>query len=148
MAFWSASVNNSCHARNAVVTAPEMQDALDDLNRTLSVTGMPEIKIGIGINTGIMTVGDMGSVVSKMFTVTVDAINLDSRLERIAKQYGVGIIVSEATCRAVDDVIFRELDQVQVKGNEQPVTIFEPVGYKGRLSEQLLTELDPWNQQL
>ncbi|OGB23031.1 MAG: guanylate cyclase [Burkholderiales bacterium RIFCSPLOWO2_02_FULL_57_36] len=148
MAFWGAPVSDSGHARNAVVTALEMLQALVELNRNLITKGMPEIKIGIGINTGSMTVGDMGSVVRKAYTVMGDAVNLGSRLESITKQYGVGIIVGEATRRAVDDILFKELDLVQVVGKEEPVAIFEPLGRKGQLSEDALEELDLWNQLL
>lgn len=148
MAFWGAPVNDSDHARNAIITALEMQNALEDLNRTLVARGIREMKIGIGINTGTMTVGDMGSVVRKAYTVMGDAVNLGSRLESITKQYGVGIIVGEATRHAVSDIQFRELDLVQVMGKDKPVAIFEPIGIDGQLTGPVLQELDLWNKML
>jgi adenylate cyclase len=148
MAFWGAPVGDTDHARNAVITALEMQNALDELNRTLNARGMPEMKIGVGINTGIMTVGDMGSVVRKAYAVMGDAVSLGSRLESITKQYGVGIIVGAATRHEVNDIVFRELDLVQVKGKEEPVAIFEPLGFEGQLSAQVLEALDLWNRVL
>lgn len=74
-----------------------MQQALTELNVTLRERGLPDIKIGVGVNTGVMTVGDMGSVVRKAYTVMGDAVNLGARLEGITKQYGVGIMVGEET---------------------------------------------------
>ncbi len=148
MAFWGAPVSDSDHARNAIITALEMQNALEDLNRTLAARGIQEMKIGIGINTGTMTVGDMGSVVRKAYTVMGDAVNLGSRLESITKQYGVGIIVGEATRHAVSDIQFRELDLVQVVGKDKPVAIFEPVGIDGQLTGPVVQELELWNKML
>ena len=148
MAFWGAPVDDPEHARRAVAAALDMQQALAELNRTLLGRGEPEMTIGIGINTGCMTVGDMGSVVRKAYTVMGDAVNLGSRLESITKQYGVGIIVGAATRSAVSDVVFRELDRVQVKGKEDPVAIFEPLGVEGQLAPEVLSELARWHQAL
>lgn len=148
MAFRGAPVSDNDHARNAVVTALAMQNALNELNRTLMTRGMPEMKSGIGINTGSMTVGDMGSVVRKAYTVMGDAVNLGSRLESITKQYGVGITVGQSTRHAINDIVFRKLDLVQVKGKEEPIAMFEPLGIEGHLSAQAREELDQWNQLL
>lgn len=148
MAFWGAPVADADHARNAVLTALEMQQALVDLNKTLSAKGAPEIKIGVGVNTGLMTVGDMGSSIRKAYTVMGDAVNLGSRLEGITKQYGVGIMVGEETRKAIKDIVFRELDLVQVKGKEEPVAIYEPLGIDGQLDQACLDELDRWHRAL
>ncbi|MDB5762618.1 MAG: adenylate/guanylate cyclase with Chase sensor [Herminiimonas sp.] len=148
MAFWGAPVDDPEHARHAIVTALEMQQALRDLNRTLVARGSPAMEIGIGINTGTMTVGDMGSVVRKAYTVMGDAVNLGSRLESITKQYGVGIIVGATTRNEATDMLFREIDLVQVKGKEEPVAIYEPLGFEGELSEEMLDELERWHQAL
>jgi adenylate cyclase len=148
MAFWGAPVSDPNHARNAVVAALEMRHALDEFNRSLMAKGAPEIRIGIGINTGNMTVGDMGSLVRKAYTVMGDAVNLGSRLESITKHYGVTVIVGSATRHAIDDMCFRELDLVQVKGKEEPVAIFEPLGFTGQVAPQTLEELEQWNRAL
>ena len=149
MAFWGAPVDDPQHAKNAVVTALEMQKALVELNKDLVAKGWPELKIGVGANTGPMTVGDMGSPVRQSYTVMGDAVNLGSRLEGITKQYGVGIIVGEGTRDLVKkDFVFRELDLVKVKGKDKPVGIFEPLGLEGEVPQELLDENRLWNQAL
>lgn len=149
MAFWGAPVEDRNHARHAVETAIEMQVALIELNKNLLAKGWPDLKIGVGINTGTMTVGDMGSPVRKAYTVMGDAVNLGSRLEGITKEYGVGIIVGEGTRELVKkEVVFRELDRVRVKGKDEPVGIYEPMGLEGTVDKQVLEELKLWNQTL
>ncbi|GAB2182001.1 adenylate/guanylate cyclase domain-containing protein [Denitratisoma sp. agr-D3] len=149
MAFWGAPMEDPQHAKRAVATALAMQQALVDLNRHLVARGWPELKIGVGINTGVMTVGDMGSPVRKAYTVMGDAVNLGSRLEGITKQYGVGIIVGETTRQLLLDIaVFRELDRVRVKGKEEPVGIYEPLGFQGQVAAAELEELACWAQAL
>ncbi len=145
MAFWGAPVSDAEHARHAVAAALRMNATLDELNRSLTARGWPELKIGIGLNTGTMTVGDMGSPVRKAYTVMGDAVNLASRLESLTKQYGVGILVGEATRRAVRDVVFREIDRVRVKGKDDPVSIYEPLAFESDFDRGLMEELKLWN---
>jgi len=149
MAFWGAPVEDAEHAKRAVITALDMQAALVGLNQDLAAKGWPELKIGVGVNTGTMTVGDMGSPVRKAYTVMGDAVNLGSRLEGITKQYGVGIIVGEGTRDLVKkDFVFRELDLVKVKGKDKPVGIFEPLGLEGQVAKPLLDANKLWHQAL
>ena len=149
MAFWGAPVDDPEHAKNAVRTGLEMHVALDELNKGLLARGWPELKIGVGVNTGTMTVGDMGSPVRQSYTVMGDAVNLGSRLEGITKQYGVGMIAGESTRELLKkEFVFRELDRVRVKGKEDPVAIYEPVGEEGQVSREDLEEIKLWNQAL
>lgn len=149
MAFWGAPVGDPDHARNAVLTALEMQQAMPALNQRLTAKGWPELKIGIGVNTGQMTVGDMGSPVRQSYTVMGDAVNLGSRLEGITKQYGVGIIVGEETREPLKSTfVFRELDRVRVKGKAEPIGIYEPLGLEGQVDKEMGAELKLWNQAL
>ena len=149
MAFWGAPVADAEHAARAVTTALEMQQRLLTLNQDLAAKGWPELKIVVGLNTGPMTVGDMGSPVRKAYTVMGDAVNLGSRLESITKQYGVGIIVGEGTWELTRDrYAFRELDRVRVKGKAEPVAIYEPLGVAGTLSETASADLAAWEQAL
>ena len=149
MAFWGAPVDDPEHARHAVLTALEMQAELVKLNPRLVARGWPELKIGVGVNTGPMTVGDMGSRVRKAYTVMGDAVNLASRLEGITKQYGVGIIVGERTREMLGkEIVFRELDRVRVKGKDEPVAIYEPIGLEGQVGKERHDELKLWSQAL
>jgi adenylate cyclase len=149
MAFWGAPVDDPEHAKNAVRTGLEMHVALQELNKNLVARGWPELKIGVGVNTGPMTVGDMGSPVRQSYTVMGDAVNLGSRLEGITKQYGVGFIVGESTRELLKkEFVFRELDRVRVKGKEDPVGIYEPVGEDGKVTREDLDEIKLWNQAL
>jgi adenylate cyclase len=149
MAFWGAPVADPEHAQHAVITALEMQKALKELNQRLVAKGWPELKIGVGVNTGLMTVGDMGSPVRKAYTVMGDAVNLGSRLEGITKQYGVGIIVGDGTREKLGKgFVLRELDRVRVKGKHEPVGIYEPLGVAGQLEKEVLDQLKLWEQAL
>lgn len=148
MAFWGAPVEDPEHARRAVVAALGMQEALDGVNRAFAARGWPQLRIGVGVNTGQMTVGDMGSAVRKSYTVMGDAVNLGSRLEGLTKKYGVGILVGEDTRKTVRDIVFREVDRVRVKGKEEPVAIFEPIGPEASVGKAQHEELKLWHQAL
>jgi adenylate cyclase len=132
-----------------VLAALEMQARLPALNAALAAKGWPTLKIGVGVNTGTMTVGDMGSPVRQSYTVMGDAVNLGSRLEGITKQYGVGIIVGEGTREKLGaEFVLRELDRVRVKGKAEPVGIYEPLGLAGQVDQETLEQLRRWNEAL
>ncbi len=137
MAFWNAPVDLPDHAARAVQTALEMQAALAQLNQEFAARGWPEVKIGIGVNSGRMSVGNMGSEFRMSYTVMGDAVNLGSRLEGITKQYGVGILATETTVGADPEHAFMKVDAVRVKGKETPVVIYEPLGLKSSLAESV-----------
>lgn len=128
MAFWNAPLDDARHATNAVRGAIGMQVAMADLSKELVASGYPELKMGVGINTGEACVGNMGSEIRLSYTVMGDSVNLASRLEGITKQYGISIIVGERTYELTkDDFIYRPVDSVRVKGKQQAVTIYEPI---------------------
>lgn len=141
MAFWGAPLPDPMHARNAMLAGIEMQSTLKALQPYFKGRGWPEIHAGVGINTGRVSVGNMGSEVRVAYTVMGDEVNLASRLEGITKQYGVGIIVGENTRNAVPDFIYRELDHVRVKGKDKPVAIYEPMGLSSEASKELHDEV-------
>ena len=103
MAFWGAPVAFADHARRAVATSLLMQASARRLNDEFIARGWPPLKIGIGLNTGLMHVGDMGSKIRRAYTVMGDAVNLGSRLEGITKVYGVGIAVGAASRAAAPE---------------------------------------------
>src|SRR6185436_17489996 len=140
MAFWGAPLPDSQHARNGVLAGLEMQRTLKDLQTYFRSKSWPEIRIGVGLNTGRMSVGNMGSKIRLAYTVMGDAVNLASRLEGITKEYGTDIIVGEDTKKAVPDVVFREIDRVRVKGKDTAVAIFEPLGVDGQVDKAKLEE--------
>ena len=117
-----------------------MLAALDHMNVQFAKKGWPEIRIGVGINTGQMSVGNMGSEFRRAYTVLGDAVNLGSRLEGITKQYGVSFIVSETTAGHAPEFFYRELDCVRVKGKAEPVTIYEPLGMKDQLPTKVIED--------
>jgi adenylate cyclase len=135
MAIWAAPVDLPDHAARACDVALRMQAALRDLNVHWKREGKPEIAIGIGINTGAMSVGNMGSAARFDYTVLGDQVNYGSRLEALTKEYGVGILVGEATATAAGPgFVFRELDLVRVKGRAAAAPVFELVGRAGEVT--------------
>ncbi len=141
MAFWGAPLADPDHARHALETAMAMSARLTLLREDFLKRGWPEIRVGVGLNTGVMNVGNMGSQYRVAYTVMGDAVNLGSRLEGLTKEYGAEIIVSEFTRAAVADYVYRELDRVRVKGRDEPVDIFEPLGVQDKLDGKIFEEL-------
>jgi adenylate cyclase len=148
MAFWGAPLHSKDHARDAVLAGMEMFRVLAELRREFEARGWPALRMGIGINTGRVSVGNMGSEVRVAYTVMGDAVNIASRLESLTKQYRVDFIVGEDTRRAVPGVVYRELDLVRVKGKDEPVAIYEPVGLEGEVSADVLEEIGLFHQAL
>ena len=128
MAFWGAPLNDPLHAERAVRAALQMVRQLDPLNDALQAQGLPTMGVGIGVNTGLVCVGDMGSDARRSYTVMGDPVNLASRIEALTRHYGVDVLVGEVTRQAAGDT-FRwvEVDRVRVKGKQQFVTLFTPL---------------------
>jgi adenylate cyclase len=148
MAFWGAPVDDAQHARNGVLAALDMQKERKVLNGKFAARGWPTIKIGVGVNSGSVRVGDMGSQVRRAYTAMGDAVNVASRLEGRTKYYGVGILVGERTRNAVKDVVFREIDRIKVKGKDEAVSIYEPLGLEAEVERKAHEELKLWHQTL
>jgi adenylate cyclase len=129
MAFWGSPYPQSDHAESACHCALEMSQALGKLNEKWKQEDRPPIAIGIGLNTGEVNVGNMGSEKRLAWTVMGDNVNLASRLEGITKQYQIQIVISESTYHDVaGKFVCRELDKIKVKGKNHPVTIYELLG--------------------
>jgi adenylate cyclase len=132
MAVWAAPVDVPDHAARACRVALRMQEALSMLNTKWKREGKPAIAIGIGLNTGVMAVGNMGTAQRFDYTVLGDQVNLGARLEGLTKEYGVDILVGEATMKAAgDQYVFREIDLVRVKGRATAAPVYELVGRSG-----------------
>jgi adenylate cyclase len=134
MAFWGAPYEDPGHAARACTAALSMMRRVHELQKKWESEGKPKLDIGIGLNSGVASVGNMGSALRYGYTALGDAVNLSSRLEGLNKDYGTHILANESTYAAARDAgfLFRELDSIRVKGKLQPVTIYELVG---RLSE-------------
>ncbi len=148
MAFWGAPVNDPGHSQHAVEAALAMLDMVVEMRPEINERNWPPIEVGIGINTGMMNVGDMGSEYRRAYTVIGDAVNLGSRLEGLTKYYGVRLIVSETTAAGLEGIELRCLDRVKVKGKNEPVTIFEPVGKSVAVSGERVSEIRDSNRAL
>jgi adenylate cyclase len=127
MAVYGAPVVEADHPALACRSALDMMRALDELQQKWRPLGLPAIGIGVGINTGPMIVGNMGSRTRFNYTVVGDAVNLSSRIESLNKNYGTSILISEYTYQRVKDEFrdVREVDSVKVRGREQPVRLYE-----------------------
>jgi adenylate cyclase len=148
MAFWGAPLQDENHARHALQAGCEMIKRLNELEGEFKKRGWPEIKVGVGINTGPMSVGNMGSEFRMAYTVLGDTVNLGARLEGLTKNYGVDIIVGESTKVAVPEYVYMKLDVVRVKGKNEPVIIYEPMALFAALSAAEELELDEYNKGL
>ncbi len=137
MAFWGAPYEQADHAARACTAAVEMSRRVDELRARWRAEGRPDINVGIGISTGRVVVGNMGSRRRFNYTVLGDAVNLASRLEGVNKEYSTRILVSESTYKPAADstglrpLFFRQLDWIRVKGKQQPVAIYELLGFAG-----------------
>jgi len=148
MAFWGAPLPDVEHARHALRAGLGMLARVEQINKEFAQRGWPPIQIGVGINTGSMSVGNMGSEFRIAYTVLGDAVNLGSRLEGLTKGYGVSLIVSEATREAVPEYAYREIDRVRVKGKDKPIAIYEPLGLRDQIDGKWKDELKLYREAL
>jgi adenylate cyclase len=145
MAFWGAPLEIKNHALLACECAFEMLNQLDQLNFNLRKNKLPTINIGIGLTSGEVNVGTMGSDIVRSYTVLGDNVNLAARLEAINKEYGTKIIISEPTYLAIKDhFICREIDKVRVKGKQIPVKIYELID-RNNFDAHLTVTLEEFN---
>ena len=130
MAFWGAPFEVDDHAVNGCNSALRMMQRVREMQQEWQAQGKPKLDIGIGLNSGVASVGNMGSALRYGYTALGDTVNLSSRLEGLNKDYGTHIIVNETTYTATREAnfMYRELDVILVKGKSQPVTIYELIG--------------------
>lgn len=135
MALFGVPVADPKQAHHGVQAALSMARQIKPINKQLESEGFSPIGVGIGVNTGPVVAGNMGSQTRLNYTVVGDGVNLASRLEGLTKFYGVAILVSESTRVECDEILFREIDSVRVKGKNEGIKIFEPI--------ELLSCVDP-----
>jgi adenylate cyclase len=144
MAFWGAPFEEEGHAIAGCHAALAMMARVRELQGQWKAEGKPPFDIGIGLNTGVASVGNMGSALRYGYTALGDAVNLSSRLEGLNKDYGTHILVNETTYLAAREsgLAFRELDLIRVKGKLQPVVLYELLGPAASLSEETKQRLE------
>ena len=142
MAFWNAPLDDEKHAQNGVEAAMAMINSLTHLNELFAAQDQPPVKIGIGLSTGYMNVGDMGSVYRKAYTVLGDAVNLGARIESLTKFYDVDLLVSEETMLSCPLITFRLIDTVQVVGKIEETRLYEPINFTNKLNTNQLNEIE------
>ena len=129
MALFGAPLDMADHARRSCRTALKMVAVLGELGKEWATQGRPQVRIGVGINSGVAAVGNMGSDRLFDYTAIGDNVNLASRLEGLNKYYGTNILLSQATVKSLDeDFILRQVDLVQVKGKAHSLEVFELLG--------------------
>jgi adenylate cyclase len=133
MAFWGAPFEEPGHPTQACHAALEMIARLKEMQSKWRAEGKPVLDIGVGLSTGVASVGNMGSALRYGYTALGDTVNLSARLEGLNKEYGTHILLSETTYAMVEDplLVFRELDLIRVKGKLQPITLYELLGARG-----------------
>ncbi|MGZ6014429.1 MAG: CHASE2 domain-containing protein [Phenylobacterium sp.] len=151
MAVWGAPVQVEDAEKKAVETALDCQEALVAFNREVVGDYLPSGKLGtrIGISSGFAVAGNMGSAQRLNYTVTGDMVNLSARLEGANKEYGTHIMISELTAeRLGDGYVLRRLDRLVVKGKTEPITVYEVVGRRGEVADEVLARLAKFDEGL
>lgn len=149
MAIYGAPLEQPDHPSKACHSALDMMEGLKELNEKWIHEGKKPLDIGIGINTGPMMVGNMGSAQRFDYTVMGDSVNLGSRLEGANKSYKTNILISESTYeRVMDAFVCMELDSVRVKGKTLPVSIYQLVGEKSYVSSEYMAAIDYFHKGL
>ena len=148
MAFWGAPLEDLKHRENSIKAALLMLEKVEELRPIFIERGYPEVAIGIGVNSGMMNVGDMGSIYRRSYTVLGDAVNLSSRLEGLTKFYGIKLLVGEAATQGLDGFLFRHIDRVKVKGKIKAVDCYEPICELNKADDELTQRVSDYHKAL
>ncbi|MEQ9071728.1 MAG: adenylate/guanylate cyclase domain-containing protein, partial [Gimesia chilikensis] len=146
MAFWGAPLDDPDHRSNAILAALEMLQKVENLKAEFKEKGFPECNVGVGVNSGIMNVGDMGSTYRRSYTVLGDAVNLGSRLEGLTKEYGVKLLIGEETAKGLEGFLLRHIDKVKVKGKDKAIDCYEPMCQLSEASDELKETVERYHQ--
>lgn len=148
VAFWGAPIQDEEHAYHAINCSLSIVKQLPEINATMRENNLPAVNIGVGLATGLMNVGDMGSAFRRSYTVIGDTVNLASRLQDLTKFYQITILVSDGTRIGQDQFVWRTVDKITVKGRKTGLTIYQPLGKVDELSEELRIELEEYHKAL
>lgn len=149
MAFWGAPVADPDHALHSIQAAMQMLKATEEISAVFVSEGLPAISVGIGVNSGLMNVGDMGSKYRRAYTVLGDSVNLAARLESATKYYTVPMVVGENTRNlALEHFVWRELDLVKVKGKDYAAKVYQPLCPIAEATPELQAELEELDKAL
>jgi len=147
MAVYGAPIEIEDHARLACLAALEVQHVLGKINQSALENGEPELITRIGINTGTVVVGNIGSDLRLDYTAIGDSVNLASRLEGVNKMFSTNMMISESTFEEVkEEFVTRQLDRIQVKGKLKPISIYELIGKKGETDQKILNIKDQFHE--
>jgi adenylate cyclase len=149
MAFWGAPQAQPDHARRAVKAALALANSADPLNAQLAARGLPPVRFGIGVATGVVCVGDLGSRLRRSYTAVGDAVNLAARLEALTREAGVALLVDEPTRTACGDAgspwVWVEVDRCPIRGRQQAVTVFTPLPTTADSAPMLEAQVRNWH---
>ena len=148
MAFWGAPIASDQHSRDALNAAIEIQQALKSLRAKLAKNKLPQIYAGIGISSGLANVGNIGSELRKAYTAIGDVVNIAERVEKQTRYYDTSIIISNINEYSMPDILFRELDTIQVKGKKDSIKMLQPIGPRKEASGDVLEDLSIFQQAL
>lgn len=144
MAFWGAPVADDQHAEHAVDAAMQIRHAAQQLNFQFRQRGWPAMALSVGINSGLMRVGDMGSNIRRAYTVMGDAVNIAGHIQAITREYGVEVLMGDSTAAALQRWKFRSVDCVKFTGRRQSIELFEPIGIQSQMPAHVMDELELW----
>lgn len=148
MAFWGAPLDNPHHAEQAVVAALALGEALKVLNGERLERGLPAIDVGIGLNTGMVVVGDLGTPMRSNYTVMGEAVDLAARIEILTASYGVTVLAGDGTRDAANHLSWQEIDRVRLRGRERPLSLYAPLasrGQEGDAAASQVSEVKAWH---
>jgi len=148
VAFWGAPIQDEEHAYHAIMTALTVVNKLPEINQRLLENKLPALSIGIGLASGLMNVGDMGSEFRRAYTVLGDTVNLASRLQDLTRFYNVDILVNDVSRQQQEQFVWRAVDKIIVKGRKTGLTIYQPLGKVQDVSEDVILELEEYNKAL
>lgn len=146
MAFWGAPLPDDDHAEHAVNAALQIKQSAEQLNYTYRQRGWPTAALSIGVNTGLMRVGDMGSNIRRAYTVMGDAVNIAAKIQSLTGHYGVDILMGSDTAAKLQLTAFRSIDCVKFTGRRQVIELLEPIAKKVSLTPEAISEIEKWQK--